>query len=139
MPVYEIKNPTPLPGEPTPKPKKPREVDAIPSVTRVQFFKREWKRRRWAYQKIASESPISKQEQSIRALVTQVNKDLEKASIQIHLTLIREENDYLLEIYDCSEKDVCKVIEDITIPFDDLPHFIKNLQEEAGILVDTIS
>ncbi len=139
MPVYEIKNPTPIPEKPAPKPKPPQEVDAAPAVAKIQFFKREWKRRRWAYEKIVAKGPISKEEKSIRSLVDRVNEDLEKAAVRIHLTLIKQENDYLLEIYDCSEKDVCKKIEDVTVPFDDLPHLIKNLQEEAGILIDTIS
>ena len=51
----------------------------------------------------------------------------------------KEGENYILDIYDCSGKDVCSLIGDVAVPFDELPHLIKNLQEEAGVLIDTVS
>jgi hypothetical protein len=78
-------------------------------------------------------------EKSLRQLLRRFNDDLERHGIPLHLVLIAEEEDYLLEIYDCTRQQVCLVIRDLEIRPADLPVLLRKLQREAGLLVDTFS
>lgn len=137
MPVYEVRNPTPVPPEPESKPRTAEQVDDLRPVAKVRYFRRQWIRRRWEYGKSVEGALVPTAEKSVRRLIDKVNQDLERQNVKIHLRLLKEEENYLLDIYDCSDNKVCNIIGDLIIPLDDLPHFIKNLQEEAGVLLDT--
>ena len=78
-------------------------------------------------------------ERAVRLLIERANKDLKQHSIKVHLSLHSVENDYILDIYDCSDNLVCNVVADAIIPLKDIPMLIRHLQEEAGILIDTTS
>ena len=81
----------------------------------------------------------SPEEASVRRLVDQVNAHLEAQQILIHLVLIKDDHGYGLDLYDCSTNEQCSIIGDVVIDLNDLPVLLKNLQQEAGILLDTIS
>ncbi len=75
-------------------------------------------------------------EKELRLLIQQVNNNLKKSNIHIHIGLVKEEKGYALDIYDCTDGISCKLVKDETIHLQDLPDLLNNLQQEAGILLD---
>ncbi|MCK5227149.1 MAG: flagellar protein FlaG [Desulfobulbaceae bacterium] len=140
MPVYEIKNPAPLPGEPASFPRKIEPVNGSLPVARIRHIKRKWERKKGGKHKESeNKRKMPKAEQAVRMLIESANQDLEQHGVKIHLTLHQQGEEYVLDIFDCSNNIVCNVIGDIVMPLEGLPTLIRKLQEEAGILIDTIS
>ncbi len=90
------------------------------------------------YLKEVEENLPDEAERDLLLLIHQVNDNLEKSHVPIHLGLVREKNGYALDIYDCTDGISCKLVKDETIHLEDLPDLLKNLQQEAGILIDRI-
>ncbi|MDG4475614.1 hypothetical protein [Thiovibrio frasassiensis] len=134
----EIKFPRPIRIDPYRKEKKVDPVDGLSPIARIGAFRRDWQRNKDRRQQREVLLP-SPEEASIRRLVEQVNTHLENQNILIHLVLIKDEHGYSLDVYDCTFDDQCAIIGDVVIDLDDLPALLKNLQQEAGILLDTIS
>lgn len=134
----EIKFPRPIRVDPYRKEKKVDPIDGLASVARIGAFKRDWQRNRGErrQQEQAFSSP---EEASVRRLVQQVNTHLEHREIPLHLVLIKNMHGYALDLYDCTDETQCAIIGDVVIDLNDLPALLKNLQQEAGILLDTIS
>ena len=74
----------------------------------------------------------------VRRLMEQINANLEECHVKIHLALVENQAGYAVDVYDCSTGDVCRIIKDITINVDELPALIVKLQQEAGIMLDTV-
>lgn len=121
-----------------------RQVDSIDQVNPVHpigAYLREWQRRRRGGQRTEREPvplPINREKAS-RRLIDRINEHLEQRNIQLHLTLVKEDDGYTLDVYDCSSDQACTIIRDIVISVDELPALLRNLQDEAGILIDTVS
>jgi len=62
----------------------------------------------------------------------------EKQGIDMHLRLEKEEDGYVLDVFDCTDQKVCNLISDIEVPLDQIPHLIENLQKEVGLIIDTV-
>jgi len=62
-----------------------------------------------------------------------------KHQVPIHLGLVRVNDGYEIDIYDCSDNRVCKIIREDGVHLDDLSTLFRNLQEESGILIDIVS
>lgn len=155
----EIKFPRPIRIDPYRSEKKVDPIDGPAPVARIGAFKREWQRnreerrqkerrqqerrqqeRRQKERRHKEQSFFpSAEETSVRRLVEQVNTHLENQKILIHLVLIKDEHGYSLDVYDCTGNEQCSIIGDVVIDLNDLPVLLKNLQQEAGILLDTIS
>jgi len=135
----EIKFPRPIRIDPYRKEKKVDPIDGITPVARIGAFKREWQRGKESRRHQEESLFLSPEETSVRRLVAQVNTHLENQNILIHLVLIKDENGYSLDVYDCTGNEQCSIIGDVVIDLNDLPVLLKNLQQEAGILLDTIS
>lgn len=134
----EIKFPRPIRIDPYRKEKKVEPIDGLSPVARIGAFTREWQRNREGrrQQEQAFSSP---EESAVRRLVEQVNTHFANQKILLHLVLIKDEHGYSLDVYDCSGKEQCSIIGDAVIDLNDLPALLRNLQQEAGILLDTIS
>ena len=76
-------------------------------------------------------------ERTLQLLIFQANQDFASHDIAIHLGLVKSSEGYRLDIYDCTDSHVCKLVKDNTIHIEELPKLIRNLQQEAGILLDT--
>lgn len=76
-------------------------------------------------------------ERTLQALIFQANQDFVSHGVDIHLGLKKTGEGYELDIYDCTDGNVCKLVKDDTIHIQDLALLVRNLQQEAGILVDT--
>ena len=75
-------------------------------------------------------------ERDLQLLISQVNSNLEKAKIAIHLGLVKTKTGYALDIYDCTSGLACFLVKDEGIHIKDLPKLLANLQQEVGILID---
>ncbi|HIJ89489.1 MAG: hypothetical protein OEV89_01340 [Desulfobulbaceae bacterium] len=135
----EIKFPRPIRIDPYRSEKKVDPIDGLAPVARIGAFKREWQRDKDTRQEHKQSPFPSAEEAEVRHLVEQVNTHLENQKILIHLVLIKDEHGYSLDVYDCTGSDQCSIIGDVVIDLNDLPVLLKNLQQEAGILLDTIS
>lgn len=141
MPVYDIKDPLPRITEPEKVKERATEpVLAVNPVTRVRTLRQQWPRRRarkYAADQAEPDMPLA--EKSVRSLIDRVNQDMEAHGVKIHLVLKQEKEGYVLDIYDCSTENLCSIIGDIEITLEELPQLICNLQEEVGLLIDTVS
>jgi len=135
----EIKFPRTMRIGPYRTEKKVAPIGGLATVARIGAFKREWQRNREdRRQQEQSLFPLS-EETALRRLVEQVNAHLENQNILIHLLLIKKEHGYSIDVYECTGEEQCSLIGDVVIDLNDLPVLLKNLQQEAGILLDTIS
>lgn len=134
----EIKFPRPVRVNRYDPKKKIAPIDGLSQVARIGAFTREWQRNREERQRREQLLPLP-EETSVRRLVAQVNSHLENQRIPIHLVLIKDERGYSLDVYDCTGNEQCAIIGDVAIDLNDLPALLKNLQQEAGILLDTVS
>ena len=134
----EIKFPRPIRVNRYDPKKKIAPIDGLSQVARIGAFTREWQRNREDHRQQEQLLPLP-EETSVRRLVEQVNTHLENQRIPIHLVLIKDEHGYSLDVYDCTGNEQCAIIGDVVIDLNDLPALLKNLQQEAGILLDTIS
>lgn len=135
----EIKFPRPIRIDPYRPEKKVAPINGLAPVARIGAFTREWQRDREGRRQQRQELLSSAEETAVRRLVEQVNLHLEKQKILIHLVLIKDEHGYSLDVYDCTGNEQCAIIGDVVIDLNDLPVLLKNLQQEAGILLNTIS
>ena len=116
-------------------------VDGVNPVHPIGAYLREWQRRRRGTPRAEREPvplPISR-EKAVGRLIARINEHLEQRKVQLHLVLVKEDDGYTLDVYDCSSDEACVIIRDIVISVDELPDLLRNLQEEAGILIDTVS
>jgi hypothetical protein len=139
MPIHEIKDPSPAPQISSPKQKIPEEVLAVAPMVRIkQYADRKILRK----QRSAAEqapAPAPNEEKFLRLLIEEANDSLDRLEIALHLVLIIEEGDYLLEIYDCTQQQVCRVVKELEITPAELPELLRKLQLAAGLMVDTVS
>lgn len=136
----EIKFPRVVPVDPYRTDRKVEAVDGTPPIARIGAFKREWNRRRGTDQQAGRVAALSSEEaESVRLLVERVNLSLEDHRIMLHLVLVRTEEGFAVDVYDCTGNEACTVVRDFEIAPSDLPLLLRNLEEEAGLLIDTVS
>lgn len=141
MAVYEIKNPVQAPLVPKRSVERITEpVDEINHLVRINQFRQFWEKSREKGERQEYRPTMSPAtEQTANRLIQQLNEDLERHHIAVHLTLSAAPEGFFLEIYDCTDTHACYIVGDLFIPEHDLPLFVRSLQQEAGIIVDRIS
>lgn len=136
----EIKFPRVRPVDPYRADRRVEAVDGTPSIARIGAFKREWNRRRGESHRPSRAVPLSPDEaEAVRLLVERVNLSLDDHRVMLHLVLVRTDEGFSVEIYDCTGNEACTVVRDFEIALHDLPLLLRNLEEEAGLLIDTVS
>lgn len=136
----EIKFPRPIKVDSYKSEKKIDALDGIAPAVRIGAFKKEWQRRKGVERGKREPTFLGfDEERAIRSLIYKINDHLEEQNILIHLVLIKEEDGFTIDVYDCTSGDTCKVIHDIIINVEDVPTLLRNLQQESGILIDTVS
>ncbi|MFH1215044.1 MAG: hypothetical protein V1706_00935 [Pseudomonadota bacterium] len=114
-----------------------REIGGLSPVLPINQYRKKWRRgENRPFVEGVEEDLTDEAEKDLQLLVSQVNQNLEKAGIAIHLGLVREDGGYALDIYDCTSGFVCQIVREEAIHIKDLPNMLKNLQQEAGILID---
>jgi len=137
--AYEIRNPNPAPGEPAPI---PNEVRPPLPAGRARPVGRAALRQAWAnYPARVNEEnippAITAAERDLRHVLTQVNADLNANGLPLHLVFARNEAGYALNVYDCSDNELCRLTRDVPLKFEDAT--IANLLHETGIMINTSS
>ncbi len=142
MVVYEIKKPTPTPS-PTPKPihQDLEPVAKVRPTTPVDQLLKRWRRDREQQGRTPRQSaPLTAEaEKDVRTMIGKVNDSLAQQAVPIRLVLIATDAGFLIDVYDCHDEDACRIVADLTIDLADLPLLLRNLDQEAGILIDTVS
>lgn len=134
----ELKFPRVLPVDAFRKRRKVEAVDAVPPAARIGAFKREWNRGRGDERQPQQRQRLGPEEEArVRRQIRQANQNFEEQGVFLRLLLTRTDDGYLLEVYDCTGDTMCQVAGDLTIGLDELPILLRNLEAEAGLLVDT--
>lgn len=71
-------------------------------------------------------------------LLAQINQQLERQGTLLHLVLVADDDGLAIDLYDCSDQQVCRVIHDISIGINDLPSLLARLTQKVGLMVDTM-
>lgn len=136
----EIKFPRVLPVEAYRADRKVEAVEGTPPIARIGAFKREWNRRRGAQHQASRAATLSPEEAAaVRFLMERVNASLEDHRIMLHLVLVHTDEGFSVDVYDCTGNEACSVVRDFEMAISDLPILLRNLEEEAGLLIDTVS
>lgn len=140
MVVYEIKDPAAVITTSYPKPLR---TDISPALG-VQHLKEIGKlvvRRERGKDGGQGRRMVPLDQASVREicrLVEQINQQLAKHGTKIHLVLVADDEGFAIDLYDCSDNNVCRVIHDISIGIGELPLLLSRLTQKVGIMVDTI-
>ena len=141
--VYEVRNPTPPPTDPLPTRKdihpplpigRVRHVD--PLVLRQEWEKRKKNRSKetGSQEETPPRPPLA--EKSIHQMIKQANEDLAASGVPLHLVLAKNNEDFILDIYDCSDNAVCQMTQEVPLDLNNLLTTLDNLEHEAGIIVN---
>ncbi|MBU0729904.1 MAG: hypothetical protein KKE17_13035 [Proteobacteria bacterium] len=141
MVIQEIKNPSPLPASSPEELRKDMDpAERAAHVKRIDRFSGAWNRRKSREDKPGKRIALSEAEQNdVRNMIDRVNQNLESHGIMIHLVLIKDNDGFFLDVYDCTNEHVCTIVRDMVIDLDELPHLLANLHHETGLIVDTLS
>lgn len=143
----EIKFPGPPVVEGKAKKRQVEEIDTIPPISPIKPDQRRWRKNQdeWVKRgdrvliKGVSGTLPGRVAKTLSLLIEQVNRNFHAGNVDIHLALVKNENGYELDIHDCSNGQVCRLVRETEIHLDDLPKLLRNLQTESGILIDTVS
>ena len=141
MVVYEIKKPTPIPAKrATPIRKDLSPVEKVVAATPVDMLLNRWRRTTERQGEERRKSPLTPAAKNdVRSLIAKTNADFHRQGVPIRLVLSKEEDGYLIEVYDCRDDVACRIVADLVIDLEELSVLLRNLDRESGILVDTIS
>lgn len=117
-------------------------VEGVAPLKRIGAFQQEWRRSRQQAGRRESRDKATELPggpERVKELVDQVNRGLDDQGILLHLVLIRDEEGYTLDVYDCTDNEVCTVIRDFIVQVDELPLLAYKLENRIGLLVDTVS
>ena len=138
MAVYEIRDQKPAPPEPKPIRRevvRPVPIGRVRPVDRL-VLKQEWERRKEnrQHEEVQSRPPLA--ERSSRQMISQVNEDLAANGLPLRLVLVKNNEEYSLDIYDCSDDTVCRLSQEVHIDLKELLTTLDNLQHETGIIIN---
>ncbi|MFO7760849.1 MAG: hypothetical protein ACQES8_08905 [Thermodesulfobacteriota bacterium] len=119
------------------EPIRPHRLEDITPVVSLNYMARLWQRRRGRQYLGEEEELLSEAEKNLQLLVNQVNENFRANGIEVHLSVARFRNKYILDIYDCSDKRLCRLIGKKGVGLEDFPEFLRRLQEQVGIVLNT--
>ncbi|MDH3359834.1 MAG: hypothetical protein OEL55_03100 [Desulfobulbaceae bacterium] len=115
-------------------------VEKVASVRPVDVLLRQWRRPKDQQGQERRKTSLTQAVKSdVRSMIARANDNFHRQDVPIRLVLIKEEDGYVIDVYDCHDADVCQIVGDLLIDLDDLPTLLRNLERESGILLDTIS
>ncbi|MDP2107218.1 MAG: hypothetical protein Q8J76_14570, partial [Desulfobulbaceae bacterium] len=74
----------------------------------------------------------------VHRLLDEINTQLAAQGTMIHLAMVANEEGVAIDLYDCSDANVCRCIHDISIDINDLPILLARLMQKTGIMVDRV-
>ncbi len=129
----EFKFPRPLDWSKFSDLRRVKEVYGVSAILPIKHIQRRWHR---STERRTAEEDGNHVGLALQQLIDQVNASLKAHGVEIHIALLRKEEGYALEIYDCTSLEVCRIIKTEAVNIAELPLLLKNLQEGAGLLVD---
>ena len=138
----EMKFPPPVRVDPFEAKEDLAPVEGVAHVKRIGEFQKKWSRSRkeaGGRRDREKEHELPGGSQRVKELVDKVNRHLSAQNILLHLVLIKDEEGYTLDVYDCTDNEVCTVIRDFIVNVAELPLLAHKLEKEIGLLVDTVS
>lgn len=144
MVVYEIKDPAAVVTNVQPKPLRP-DIEPMIAVQQTQPIGRLLGGRR--EQRVRGREGRSRRMMAlddasvreVRRLLAEINTQFAAQGTMVHLTMVEDEDGVAIDLYDCSDSNVCRCIHDISIDIADLPVLLARLQKKTGIMVDMVS
>ena len=119
-------------------PLKLREIPGISPVLPLRYIEKKYRQGTgFNYIEEVEESLPEGAEKTLQALIIEANQDFIARGVDIHLGLKKTDAEYELDIYDCTDGNVCKLVKDDAVHIEDLVSLVRNLQKESGILIDT--
>jgi hypothetical protein len=91
---------------------------------------------------MAGDTPLpgpAQVEKSIRLSLGQANENMAASGLPLHLVFAKHDEEYAVNVYDCSDNESCRVSYEVPVTLQDLPQTLDNLEHETGIIVDTKS
>ena len=136
----ELKIPRVLPVDSFRKSRKVEAVFALPPISRIGAFKQGLNQEQGEERPPPRRRRLNDDEaKEVRHQVERANSNLAKHGIALRLLLTRTDEGYLLDLYDCIGDTMCQVISDMQITLDELPALLRNLEDQAGLLIDTVT
>jgi len=112
-------------------------VAATLPVVRVRHLRRQRQPRRPPPAPVArTQEPTGTGE--AHQLIERCNDALQAAGIAIHLRLAETDDGLELEIHDCTDGHICKVLHDRRLDLAELPLLLTALARQAGLIVDIV-
>lgn len=136
--VYEVRAQHPAPVDPTPIIRDilpPLPLGRVRPVDRL-ILKRAWGARKEGEREEGIQEETPPAEKSLRHMVDQANTDLATNGLPLHLALTKNDEEYVLEVYDCSDGDKCRMEQEIPLDLAKLGTILDNIQHETGIIID---
>lgn len=130
----QFKFPRPLDWSKFSDPRKVKKIYGISAVLPIKHIQRRWYR---THGERPAEAEVDHVGLALGQLIDQVNASLLGHGVEIHIVLLRKGDGYALDIYDCTDLEVCRIINDQSVNLAELPLLLKNLQEGVGLLLDT--
>ncbi|MCK5436982.1 MAG: hypothetical protein KAI90_03170, partial [Desulfobulbaceae bacterium] len=104
-------------------------VGQVGPVARLRYLRRELRKRERV--RPGKSIPASLQvEKALHMMIEQLNQDMETQGIQIYLVLVSGAAGYSIDVYDCTDKMLCRLVREVYIGVEELPNMIRNLQEK---------
>ena len=73
-------------------------------------------------------------ETKVPLMLTQVNADMAANGLPLHLVFARNEAGYALNVYDCSDTELCRLTRDVPLNFEELTATLETLRQQALVL-----
>ena len=139
--VYETRNPNPGPGEPAPVSTEVQPAAPAGMIRPVAMaaLRQIWTRQRPGVYEENIPSAVPALEKDLRRVLSRVNEDLAGSGLPLHLVIARRETGYAVDVYDCSDNEVCRLTYDVPLKREELTTVLENLQHETGIIIDISS
>lgn len=139
--VHEIRNPNPGPGEPAPVSTEiqPAAPAGMTRPVDMAALRQIWTRQRPGVYEEKIPPTVPALEKDLRRVLSRVNEDLAVSGLPLHLVIARSETGYAVDVYDCSDNEVCRLTYDVPLKREELTTVLENLQHETGIIIDISS
>ena len=138
MVVYEVKDSGSFSQRKTPKPIR-RDISPTMPVHETKAIGNLLGRQYYGGQKKQRREPVEldpARMRDVKRLTEEINSRLEKKGAGIHLVLVLDNGGFVLDVYDCTDANVCRVVHNIIVRVGELQGLLASLQKESGIIFD---
>lgn len=73
---------------------------------------------------------------ALALMIDQANSNLQQLGLDVHISLVRHDKGFALDIYDCRSGSLCEMIGKEQVSLAELPVLLTNLHQQVGLLID---